>query len=298
MIESLILNHITTMKEGEKQLRLEFYKLEQFYRPYFDYLTEHQDEYPDYKGAVTIDGYLNYEPEVLLLSYNPANGKYRDWNKDGAHLVYTGERPFALFDKNHARINRDPEKDAEWWETDQKRHFSFLASTIDFIYAYKKAMNDGHIDYEKHKRPIWANKIEEQIMCLNIYPIATKNCTGLKRVFTKISKHTIPEIESKNNEWEIRKVFVSKMHSFIEGYVKPKAILCLGKQTISDYTYGKFEEIIDIDVDGVYRGKCINEAEDYTNIIGIDRSGSWTKRAEKAGELIAEIVKSKNNSTE
>lgn len=48
------------MKKEELELRKAFYNLEKQYRPYFDLLTENQDIYSEYTGAITIDGYLNY----------------------------------------------------------------------------------------------------------------------------------------------------------------------------------------------------------------------------------------------
>lgn len=264
------------MKEEEKKLRREFYQLEKSYRPYFDFLTENQDDYSEYKGAVTIDGYLNYEPDILFLSYNPAHGKYQDCNKDGAHLVYTGERPFGLFEKGNAR------KEGRWWETNKPICHKFCASNIDFIYAYQTEIN-GHSEYGTQKRPAWENEIK--IMCLNIYPIATEDCANLINLFKKMKRnHAIPEIESLKDEWEIRKGFIYKMHKFIENFVKPKAILCLGKQTMSDYTWGKFKE----EEDGIYK------SNEYPNVVGISRSGTWTKRAQYAAKLVADIVKQKN----
>ncbi|MBB1538412.1 MAG: hypothetical protein HG458_003730, partial [Prevotella sp.] len=84
-----------------------------------------------------------------------------------------------------------------------------------------------------------------------------------------------------------RRHFVYMLHQFIEQYVKPKCIVCLGKQTISDYTYGEDKEYED--------EKGLYYSDTYTNVIGISRSGIWTSRAQKAGKLAFEIVQ-KNKS--
>ena len=72
---------------NNSKLRLAFYELEKQYRPYFDFFVENQEKYNEFRGGVTIDGYLNFEPELLLLGYNPAHGKYREWQYNDAHLV-------------------------------------------------------------------------------------------------------------------------------------------------------------------------------------------------------------------
>ena len=51
------------MTDDERKLRLEFYKLEKYYRPLFDQYTENQ--YPEYHGATTIDGYLCPRPSYV-----------------------------------------------------------------------------------------------------------------------------------------------------------------------------------------------------------------------------------------
>ena len=267
------------MKKEELELRKAFYNLEKQYRPYFDVLTENQDIYPEYTGAITLDGYLNYKPDILFLGYNPAHGKYRDWNKDGAHLVYTGERPFGFFEVGNARKNG-----RQWWETNQARGNSFPANIIDFLYQYV-AESGIDSEYQTFKRPKWSNGIESKIMAINIYPIATKSSKELMNLFKKmINNKAIPEIKSCEEEWDIRKIFIHQIQDFIADFIKPKAILCIGTQTISDYTWGKFQK----------KEGGIMISPDHPNMIGISRSGTWNTRAKIAAKLIADIVKQYN----
>lgn len=263
------------MVAEEILLRKAFFALEKYYRPYLDFLTENQEVYSEYQGGVTIDGYLNYKPDILILSYNPAHGKYRDWNKDGAHLVYTGERPFGFFERGNARQN------GNWWETGKLIHNQFPANIVDFLYQYV-AESGIDSEYGTSKRPLWADTIENKIMALNIYPIATESCADLKKLLNRMRVNKVlPDLETYPDEWSIRKSFVYRMHRFIEEFVKPKAILCLGSQTMSDYTWGKFEK----QANGIFASKT------YPNIIGISRSGNWTYRAKEAAKLISVIVK-------
>lgn len=264
------------MKKEELELRKAFYNLEKQYRPYFDLLTENQDIYSEYTGAITIDGYLNYKPDILILGYNPAHGKYRDWNKDGAHLVYMGERPFGIFEAGNARKNG-----RQWWETNQKRENSFPANIIDFLYQYIEELGIDS-EYNTFKRPKWSRVIESKIMVMNIYPIATKSSEELINIFKKIiNNKAIPEIKSCKDEWEIRKLFIHQIHDFVEKFIKPKAILCIGTKTISDYTWGEYQK----------KEEGIMVSPNYPNMIGISRSGTWNTRAKISAKLIADIVK-------
>lgn len=81
------------MNQEEKALRMAFHQLEKNYRTFIDFLVENQHNYPEFKGAVTIDGFLVHKPKLLILSYNPGSGKYNEYKKDGAHLANYGERP-------------------------------------------------------------------------------------------------------------------------------------------------------------------------------------------------------------
>ena len=129
----------------EKELRMAFYQLEKFYRPLIDFLTEQQDRYIDYKGSTTINSYLCYKPDVLILGYNPAHGKYNDWNKDGAHLIYTGERPLGIFEWGNAN------KGGEWYEMNKPVGNSYPRNILEFLFQFAKLRKWGKKEQENQK---------------------------------------------------------------------------------------------------------------------------------------------------
>lgn len=255
-------------------LRKAFYELELKYRPFFDFLMAHQDEYPEFKGALTIDGYLNYNPDLLVLGLNPAHGPYREWEKHFP-LVYMGERPFELFKSWNSRKGA-------WWEMDKPVNNTYPANTIEFFYTLQSELGIDP-EYGTNKKPSWYNdSFEKSIMTMNLYPIATENGKKLRVLFDRMVKESaIPEIAGRVDEWDVRRLFVHLMHQFIEIYVNPKVIVCLGSQTMSDYCWGAFE----VDSDGIL------ESAKYPNVIGIRRSGTWSKRAKKAAKKVASILK-------
>lgn len=263
------------MTDEERRLRLEFYQLEKYYRPLFDLYTENQSEYPEYQGASTIDGYLSYKPDVLILGYNPAHGKYHDWNKNGAHLVYTGERPLGIFEWGNAN------KNGAWYEMSKPVGNSYPRNILEFLFKLAELRNWEKIE-STDRRPSWGNHAENVIMKMNLYPIGTEDGDTLRNLFTKtIAKNAVPYDSIFEDEWALRKHLLYKLHQFIDKYVKPKAILCLGKSTISDYSWGEFSQS---NYDGVFVGK------NYKNVVGVSRTGTWTSRAKNAAYLINDIL--------
>jgi hypothetical protein len=119
-------------------------------------------------------------------------------------------------------------------------------------------------------------------MKMNLYPIGTEDGETLRNLFTKtIARNAVPYDNIFEDEWALRKHLVHKLHQFVDNYVKPKTILCLGKSTISDYTWGEY---VPSNYDGVFVGK------NYKNVVGVSRTGTWTNRAKNAAYLINDIL--------
>jgi len=262
------------ISQEEKDLRMAFYQIEKLYRPMFDLFTDNQIEFPEYKGSLTIDSYLCYQPDILILGYNPGHGKYHDWSKDGAHLVYTGERPLGIFEWGNAN------KDGAWYEMRKPVNNSYPKNILEFIYKFASIQGWGEGDYIT--RPKWSNKIERRIMLMNLYPFGTEDVEKLHRLFSKIISQAKDLYDNKfDDEWAVRRFLLYKLHHFVENNVKPKAILCLGRSTISDYTWGQF---------GVCKYEGIFVGNNYRNVVGISRSGTWTDRARNAAKVVSEII--------
>ena len=263
--------------DKNRELREAFYKLEKKYRPYFDLFVENQKTYTEYRGGVTLDGYLNYNPDILLLAYNPEHGLHREWQYKKEHLVNMGERPFSIFQRRNAR------KNGEWWEIEKKRCNDFPANIIELLFSYEEA-SEEKAERGTKSSPKWFNGFEKKIMVLNLYPFGTNNGKELQSMFKKmINDSNFTErnaYPAECKEWDIRKHFVKLMRDFIFTYIEPKCIVCLGKSTISDFTYGEYDNLSE----GLY------ESKKDKKIIGINRRGNWTKRAKEAGKKAAEIV--------
>ena len=264
--------------DKNRELREAFYQLEKEYRPYFDLFVEKQNTYTEFRGGVTLDGYLNYNPDILLLAYNPAHGLYREWEYKKGHLVNMGERPFSIFQRWNAR------KNGEWWEIEKKQCNWFPANVIELLFSYEEASEKDIRDVLKtpHK---WVGHIEKKIMVLNLYPFGTKDGKKLQYMFKRmIGDPNFTKIDAcpaVRKERDIRQYFVELIRDFIFTHIEPKCIVCLGVSTISDFTDKKYHKLSG----GLY---VSNEDK---KIIGINRRGNWTKRAKEAGKKAAEIVR-------
>ena len=274
-----------TDSELRSELRLAFYKLEKEYRPYFDLFVEHQGKYKEFKGGVTIDGYLNLTPDILILGHNPAHGKYREYGYKGQHLVNQGERPFGFFEYGEAY------QSGKWWERNKTIKSPYYANIIELLYSFAEASPENSVyktaqksEDKANSKPAWGDIIEKKIFSIFLYNFVTDGIYNLTVLFEKLRKDSdFPNNTVFKEEWDVRRHLIHILRQFIGGYVKPKCIVCLGQLTMSDYTYGECEEY----GDGLYRSKK------YTNVIGVHRSGTWTKRAREAGRLASEIVFSK-----
>ena len=143
-----------------QELRKAFYQLEMEYRPYFDLFVENQDKYTEFRGGVTLDGYLNYNPDILLLAYNPEHGLHREWEYKKEHLVNMGERPFSIFQRWNAREN------GEWWEIEKERCNDFPANVIELLFSYEEALGEN-AERGTKSSPKWFNGFEDKKRCVS-----------------------------------------------------------------------------------------------------------------------------------
>ena len=71
---------------------------------------------------------------------------------------------------------------------------------------------------------------------------------------------------------------LGKIHKFIETYVLPEKVLCIGQSTIEVFLWGR-ENITQVE-EGIFRSK------NNSTIYGISRSGTWSERARRVAKII------------
>lgn len=249
----------------KEELRIRFYALQKEYRPIMDILTEKQYDYPEYLGFDARPSTLHFQPKMLFLGYNPAGGV--DWwrleEKHNPHLFlwpHLNEDRIMFFQKNAAR------KDGEWFEINKKENNSFPRQIIKLLYDLADLVySDRNNEYGTNQEPFWAKEFENDMMYLNLYPVATNDGETMISLFRKLCKEdNVPDC-CKIDEWHLRMYFINIMHRMIK-LIDPKLIVCMGSQTFHDYTYSSRKK---------HSIKEIFTHPEYDNIIGFSRKGSW-----------------------
>lgn len=270
----------------EKVIKSKFYALEKEMRPIMDYLTEHQEDYPEYKGWVWLQGKLVYQPEIMFIGFNPGQGK--DWNSS-FHLPFTGERQLTFFEENNARYNKkkfDEERiSTQWYEFSEPENNRFIRETIDIL---KKIVETIHPEqavlYKQSKIPLWgafptsSEMFGDKLTFINLYPIAVEKEDIFNKLITKLKHKGL--FEKAKNAWECREFFVHKTIELVS-ILQPKVVVCMGSQTYHDFTMDGHST--KADKNGIFRDP------QKPRIIGFDRKGRWNLNA-IANVIIEELA--------
>lgn len=246
------------------ELRNGFFELQKEFTPFKDFLIENQfkELYKDFRGFDASPSKLIFQPKVLFLGYNPTGSK--DWQllEHHPHLPlepHLNEERLMFFQWNSAR------KGADWFQLDKQPNNSLPRQIVDLLYNLVSLCHpERNNEKGTNKEPYWSKEFENQMMFLNLYPIATKDGKTMVSLFKKICKEDSFTKKFKN-EWQLRMFFIGIMHRMIK-LIDPNLIICMGAQTFHDYTYSIRQK---------HSIKEIFTSPKYDNIIGFSRKGSW-----------------------
>jgi hypothetical protein len=220
--------------------------------PIKDFLEEKKDstEYKGiYRGIITLQSPLVFNPEILFIGINSGDGAYREknWNnliKNETPLRMVGEDEMCFKELNWFQRGNARVKPFEWYQRNQKPHNPFPKNMINLLYEIAAIKYNEPNDYNK---PLWYEDFGKRIMCTNLYPIVTTNASDL----TKIHRNLAHEIrlqnywksESKCNEWDVRKFFIKRIYELVE-LTQPKLIVCMGLGAFNDFLFTNCKEEI------------------------------------------------------
>lgn len=291
----------------EKEELIEKYgEIEKRIVPIKDFLEKNKDcnGYKGlYKGIITLQSPLVFQPEILFIGINAGDGAYNILNpsKNETPLRMIGENEmcfneFNWFEKGnsrgHFKITKEKKEwmSFEWYQRDQKINNSFPKRMIDLLYETAKIKFPDEYKVEKYdhnKEPFWYKNFGKSIMSTNLYPIATTNTKDLNKTLDSLAQEEeLKKLweETKGNDkdinnWTVRKYFIRRINELIR-LVQPKIIVCLGKTAFNDLTYTNSKD---------YNGSKLYFIEkkfgdSKVPVIGFSRSGQWSG-------LIPEIAK-------
>jgi hypothetical protein len=275
-------------KKMEENIVEKYKEIESDLIPVMNFLKKNIEQYHEYKGFFTLRSPLIYKPEILFLGYNVGDGHYKETkNLSLCESLYNNTIQLEWFEENSSRggeINGIWKK-FKWYERDKPVNNSLPKNMIDLLYEVAKAKEKFKKESEKNESPYWYEDFGKKIMFTNLYPVATTNIADLTKINNRLSQEEelleiwkpMKKDNEKLNNWIVRKFFLSKIHKLIK-LVQPRIIVCLGKSTMSDFTYGKFEK---------YDKFFIGNEKDCT-VLGFSRSGNWSSIIPELAKKIIE----------
>jgi hypothetical protein len=246
-----------------------------------------------FKGIITLQSPLIYNPEILFIGINPGDGAYKELNnkENNSEIIIPlrmlGEneqdfRELNWFQTGNARGEHIHGSKSwigyKWFQRDKKVNNSFPANLIDLLYhigneKYSKSSETRHFD--NNSIPFWFNDLGQKIMYTNLYPISTENLNDLNKMLNSLGKEKdLSPLWKKHlgnskriNNWTVRKFFIRNAEDLVR-ITKPKIIVCMGLSAFNDFSYShqKNKKI-------VYAEKRLDD--DVFPVIGFNRKGSW-----------------------
>jgi len=268
-----------------EQLLIKYSEIERKIQPIVEFLEENKTKYKDlYKGIITLQSPIVFQPEILFLGVNPGEGAYRVLNnqnskKKNTPLRMIGKDETFLTELNWYELGnarggwiKEKWQSYEWYKRDKVVNNSFPKQMIDLLYEIGKHKYPNEfksVGYSNDTEPFWYNTLGKSIMYSNLYPIATTNITDLYKILNSIAKvnqlNLLWENQENPNNWDVRKFFIKLTDELID-LVKPKIIVCLGKSAFDDFLFKKHDNN-----KKVYKSKKNN-----ISVIGFSRQGNWS----------------------
>lgn len=276
------------MKEN---LIKELTRIENRYLPIIQIL-ENNSEYNDlYKGFITFQSELNYNPDILFLGINPGDGAFSEINNKKkfpekirfpkriiSDPAYLKDLKLDWFKKGNARGEFIEKKwyAYDWFENAKKINNSFPARMIELLYSYTEKLHPDKKTQKKDITDIIENDIQNKIAYINIYPIATKSIKELNEIINKLSKDKNIGSIIGNNGYitpiSLKNFFRQRTIDFINE-INPKVIVLLGHtayQVLTMQNDHKGKKVIQKKI--TFRK---NDTTKY-NVISFSRQGNWS----------------------
>ncbi|WP_299577487.1 hypothetical protein [uncultured Sunxiuqinia sp.] len=289
------------------ELLEEYSRIEKRIAPIAEFLEKHKNEkaYAGlYKGIITLNSPLVYQPEILFVGINAGEGAYivenqkKDANNETPlRMLGEDQRCFEelnWFEDGNARGGPDHNRkwhSYKWYQRNKKTNNPFSKNMIDMLYEIAKLKYPLEYQaqrYDNDKLPFWFEGFGKSIMYTNLYPIATKDIKHLKQVHSNLSRETelqehwlqIRKNDEKINEWTVRRFFIRRVYELID-LVKPKMIVVMGLSAYNDFLY-KTDK-------GIILNTELKRNDARIPVIAFNRKGNWSARIPDIVAKIAEI---------
>jgi hypothetical protein len=230
--------------------------------------------FKDWKGFITINGPVVFQPEILFVGINPGPGLYNEINcndngnrvpfriLNGVGSYYRDESVFPLRKPIYRSdgktialdwfIKSNYRDESAWYGLKTKPGNNFVGNMIKIICKVAYGLGKGEL--KKGVKPEWYDTFGKQIMFLNVCPFATNNLAQLNLLKKELGV----------DEW---KDIVMPIRVLVKEFVKPKVIVFAG---VAAYNYFMWEDkgnkIFDIPVIVIDRKRGYNSEENLSGI--------------------------------
>ena len=277
----------------EQQIFERYSEIEKKIHPIVTFLEDNKDDKRLkglYKGIITMQSPLVYQPEILFLGINPGDGAYIASNKGNKNNIKTPLRMIGKNEESYKELNWYEEGNArgfykdkwhayKWYQRDKRVNNSFPKRMIDLLYetaALKYPEMYEANKYSNTEEPFWFQSFGQSIMYSNLYPIATTNISDLYKILRLLAKEKqlkgMWDTSKTPNNWNVR-LFFLRIVAQLVNLVDPKIIVCLGQSAFNDFTFSTNRG------QKIYRGE-----KNKFPVLGFSRKGNWEG-------LIPEIAK-------
>ena len=188
----------------------------------------HQNgRFADWKGVITVNGPVIYQPEILFMGINPGPGLYNETN----YRNNDNKVPFRILTG-----------DSNLYRDESAYPLSRLAFGL------------GKGEFVKGEKPEWYDTFGKEIMFMNVCPLATDNLNQLSRLKKELGI----------NEW---KDIVKPVRTLVRDNIKPKIIVFAGISAYNNFMWeDKGDQIFDIPVVIIDRKRGYNSEANLSKI--------------------------------
>lgn len=255
-----------------------------------DFLEQNKEnvKYKDlYKGFITLQSPLIFNPDILFIGINPGQGAFKENGSKTPIRIFNPEIEIKLdwYKNGNARCEKNKNewiKAYEWYQKDKGINNIFIVNMLQILYKVAELQYPDK-ELEKNKIPFWYESLGQNIMFTNLYPIATKNIKDLRTVFENLTEdeslNSLFGQSKSKSVWYTQRYFIQRIEELVQ-LVQPKAIVCVGTHAFNDFTFTHERR----------KSKVFKTEKKGYPTIGFSRLGNWSGLIpEIAKEIVASI---------
>lgn len=164
----------------DEQLLNKYAKIEGQIKLIVDFLEINKEKYKEvYKGIITLQSPIVFQPEILFLGINAGDGAYRVLNNQNTRKINTPLRMIGNDERFLMELNwyelgnarggwvNEKWKSYKWYQRDKPKNNEFPKRMIDLLYEIGKLkypFEYKEYGYSNNSEPLWYNTLGKNIM--------------------------------------------------------------------------------------------------------------------------------------